>query len=676
MKKCKSYEKQLVAYIHGELDKDRFLKLEEHLETCGNCRAELDALRITLNLLDETLVAVPAPQLLSPWWKFAARQRESRPTLSDYWYSPRLRAVLISSAAFSVLFFLSINVVVFQVLKKGGHDQITVAYEIQESDFSPPPSTQRPAMALKNPKVKIKSSSRPRTPEKIMARSEPVGLFDTGLADLCYMGSAVVGEAGVQMFGYAMDTDAAFNTEQYNHIAENDFLPVLQNPLSTFSIDVDRASYANVRRYLNDGMLPPEDAVRIEELINYFNYDYPQPQGRDPFSVAMEIMACPWNREHQLALIGLQGIKVEPDHLPANNLVFLLDVSGSMDSPDKLPLLKSAMRLLVEQLRPDDRVSMVVYAGAAGLVLEPTADKEKILSAIDRLSAGGSTAGGAGIQLAYKTAQENFIKGGNNRVILATDGDFNVGISSDGDLVRLIEKKRESGVYLSVLGFGTGNYKDSKMEQLANKGNGNYAYIDSILEAKKVLVTEMGGTLVTIAKDVRVQIEFNPAQVKAYRLIGYENRMMAAEDFNDDMKDAGELGSGHTVTALYELIPADAEEQIRIADQLKYQRSTVVNSDELMTVKLRYKQPDGDTSRLISHAARMNELQSMERVNVGFAGAVAEFGLLLRDSKYKGSASYESVLERAREYKGDDPHGYRAGFIELVERARLLERTD
>ena len=468
----------------------------------------------------------------------------------------------------------------------------------------------------------------------------------------------------------------ASSGSQYNLIAENNFLPVLQNPLSTFSIDVDRASYANVRRYLNDSMLPPKDAVRIEEMINYFNYDYPQPAGRDPFAVSMELAACPWNSAHQLALIGLQGIKVEPDHLPANKLVFLLDVSGSMDSPDKLPLLKSAMRLLVEQLRPDDRVSMVVYAGAAGLVLEPTADKEKILSAIDRLSAGGSTAGGAGIQLAYKTAQENFIKGGNNRVILATDGDFNVGISSDGDLVRLIEKKRESGVYLSVLGFGTGNYKDSKMEQLANKGNGNYAYIDSILEAKKVLVTEMGGTLVTIAKDVRVQIEFNPAQVKAYRLIGYENRMMAAEDFNDDMKDAGELGSGHTVTALYELIPADAEEQIRIADQLKYQRSTVVNSDELMTVKLRYKQPDGDTSRLISHAARMNELQSMERVNVGFAGAVAEFGLLLRDSKYKGSASYESVLERAREYKGDDPHGYRAGFIELVERARLLERTD
>ena len=388
----------------------------------------------------------------------------------------------------------------------------------------------------------------------------------------------------------------------------------------------------------------------------------------------MDVAECPWNTEHQLALVGLQGLEIETKDLPPNNLVFLLDVSGSMNSPAKLPLLKSAMRLLVDQLRPEDSVAIVVYAGAAGRVLEPTSNKEKILEAINRLNAGGSTAGGAGIELAYKTAQESFIKEGNNRVILATDGDFNVGVSSDGALTRLIEKKRDTGIFLTVLGFGTGNYKDSKMEKLADQGNGNYAYIDDILEAKKVLITEMGGTLVTIAKDVKVQIEFNPAAVKAYRLIGYENRMLANEDFTADTKDAGELGAGHTVTALYELIPAVSAEKVPMAGNLKYQVTGLVKSDELMTVKLRYKKPRGDTSRLIVQSVEACDFQALEpSENIRFASAVAEFGLLLRDSEYKGNASYGQLIRRAKQSKGPDTEGYRAEFIRLVEKAQLLD---
>lgn len=468
-----------------------------------------------------------------------------------------------------------------------------------------------------------------------------------------------------------------FNAEQYDLIVENAFKTAMENPLSTFSIDVDRAAYANVRRFLSSDQLPPANAVRIEEMVNYFDYDYPQPKGDDPFVVSMEVADCPWNRGNRLALIGLQGLKVETSDLPPNNLVFLLDVSGSMDDPDKLPLLKSAMRLLVDQLRPEDRVSIVVYAGAAGLVLEPTADKGEILDAIKRLNTGGSTAGGAGIELAYKVAKQAFIKKGNNRVILATDGDFNMGPRSDGDLVRLIEQKRNSGIYLTVLGFGSGNYKDSGMEKLADRGNGNYAYIDDILEAKKVLVNEMGGTLLTIAKDVKIQVEFNPRHVKGYRLIGYENRMLVKEDFSNDFKDAGELGAGHTVTALYELIPAGSDMEVPTAGNLKYQKTKVIDSDELMTVKLRYKMPDDDVSKLITRAVAMNDFQSLENSgNIGFASAVAEFGMLLRGSEYKGTASYEDILHRAKAAKGSDTDGYRAEFIRLVEKAQLLDMND
>lgn len=474
-----------------------------------------------------------------------------------------------------------------------------------------------------------------------------------------------------------------FNTEDYDHINENKFLKVKDNPLSTFSIDVDAASYSNVRRFLNQGQLPPEGAVRIEEMINYFHYEYPQPRNSDPFSITTEISVAPWNKDHKLVLIGMQGKKIPTENLPASNLVFLIDVSGSMDAPNKLSLVKSSMKMLVDQLRDEDRVAIVVYAGAAGLVLKPTsgAEKTRIKDAIDNLEAGGSTAGGAGIKLAYKTARENLVKGGNNRVILCTDGDFNVGESSDDAMERLIEQERKSGVFLTVLGYGMGNYKDNKMQKLADKGNGNHAYIDGISEAKKVLVNEFGGTLFTIAKDVKLQIEFNPAKVQGYRLIGYENRMLAKEDFNDDKKDAGELGSGHTVTALYEVIPVGVKSEfLKGVDPLKYQEevkplSKTSHAGEILTVKFRYKAPDGEVSKLIEHAVKDEQVSIAKTSdNFRFAASVAEFGMLLRKSEFKANASYENVVRMARKAKGEDEEGYRAEFIRLAESAGMLAK--
>lgn len=474
----------------------------------------------------------------------------------------------------------------------------------------------------------------------------------------------------------------ADNTEEYSKIVENEFKNTKRDPLSTFSIDVDKASYSNVRRFINDGQLPPANAVRVEEMINYFTYQYPQPSDGKPFSITMESSGCPWNKNHKLIHVGLQGRKIETKELTPSNLVFLLDVSGSMDEPDKLPLLKSSIRMLVEQLRKEDRVSIVVYAGAAGVVLPSTHGdkKDEIVDAIENLSAGGSTAGGEGIVLAYKIAKENFIKKGNNRVILATDGDFNVGVSSDEELVKLIEKEREKGVFLTVLGFGTGNYKDSKMEQLADKGNGNYSYIDNLLEGKKVLVSEMGATLYTIAKDVKIQVEFNPEKIHAYRLIGYENRMLAAEDFNDDKKDAGEIGAGHSVTALYEIIPAGSNEEIETGsvDSLKYQKPAEVKFsgiNELMTIKFRYKEPDGEKSKLIMQTLTDSN-NSFENTsgNFKFSASVAELGLLLRDSKFKGTANYKDVIALAKASKGIDEEGYRAEFIRMAEVCEMLDK--
>jgi len=467
-----------------------------------------------------------------------------------------------------------------------------------------------------------------------------------------------------------------FNTESYDKIVENAFVGTISNPLSTFSVDVDRAAYANVRRFLENNQLPPPDAVRIEEMINYFTYSYPQPTSDEPFSVNLELANCPWNSGHQLISIGLKGKEIEVKDLPASNLVFLIDVSGSMSDPNKLPLLKQSFKILIEKLRPADRVAMVVYAGAAGLVLPSTScdEKDEIIKAFDKLEAGGSTAGGEGIKLAYKIAKENFIDGGNNRIVLATDGDFNIGESSDAAMERLIEKKREEGIFLTVLGFGMGNYKDSKMEKLSNSGNGNYAYIDNILEAKKTLGKEFFGTIYTIAKDVKLQIEFNPAKVKAYRLIGYENRMLNKEDFNDDKKDAGDIGAGHTVTALYEIIPASSKEEVPGVDELEYQKTKVIKSDDLMTLKLRYKMPDASTSQLIKHKISEKDLKKELSTNFQWAVAVTEFGLLLRGSEFKGNSSFKNVIASAKEAKGNDPEGYRAEFIKLAEVAELLKK--
>jgi Ca-activated chloride channel family protein len=489
---------------------------------------------------------------------------------------------------------------------------------------------------------------------------------------------AVGGVAADMAYAMRSSTPAAtFNTEAYDKIDENRFHRVSDDPLSTFSIDVDTASYSNVRRFLNQGTLPPADAVRVEELINYFRFAYKDSAEGRPFSVTTEVATCPWNSRHRLALIGLQARRPTAERTPPRNLVFLLDVSGSMDEPDKLPLVRTAMRMLADTLNPADRVAIVVYAGASGLVLPstPGSRKVEIQKAIADLQPGGSTNGAAGIQLAYDIASRSFLEEGINRVILATDGDFNVGVTSQGELIRLIEEQREKGIFLSVLGVGTGNLKDSTMEKLADRGNGNYAYLDSLHEARRVLIAEAGATLITVAKDVKIQVEFNPRAVGAYKLIGYENRILAHQDFNDDKKDAGEIGAGHTVTALYEIIPPGEPFEGSGVDPLKYQAGAKPNSaarsDELMTVKLRYKQHDGDTSKLISVAVRdrAGELTP----NLGFASAVAEFGMLLRRSDFKGQATWSSAQELARRYRGDDPDGYRAEFVRLVELAAALD---
>lgn len=477
---------------------------------------------------------------------------------------------------------------------------------------------------------------------------------------------------------YEYDNQGVSN-ESYAEIEESGFKSPWKNPYSTFSIDVDAAAYSNVRRFINNGQVPPVDAVKIEEMINYFNYDYDAPKGRHPFGVEHEVSAAPWNKKHQLVHVGIQGERIEMDNLPASNIVFLLDVSGSMSAPNKLPLLKKSFKLLINELRPEDKVAIVVYAGAAGEVLGSTPGNEKaeILKALDKLNAGGSTAGGAGIQLAYKIAQENFIEGGNNRIVLATDGDFNVGSSSDKQMEDLIEEKRKSGIFLTVLGYGMGNYKDSKMEILADKGNGNHAYIDNILEAKKVLVNEFGGTLFTIAKDVKIQVEFNPGTVQAYRLIGYENRRLNDEDFNNDKKDAGELGAGHSVTALYEIIPVGIKSSFKPLDDLKYQdtkaHESKGNETDLMTVKLRYKKPDEKKSIYLDTVIK-NEVSSLKKTSENFrwSAAVAGFGMLLRGSDYSNEMSFDDVIKLAKEARGADDEGYRSELIRLMKIAELL----
>jgi Ca-activated chloride channel homolog len=483
---------------------------------------------------------------------------------------------------------------------------------------------------------------------------------------------------GMPKSGQKRVQDTVFNTnndEDYKYILENSFQKTKEEPRSTFSIDVDKASYSNVRRFVKDSIKPPADAVRIEELINYFEYDYPQPTNQEPLTISTELGVCAWDTQHYILNIGMKGKEYALENLPSSNFVFLIDVSGSMSDENKLPLVKSAFEVLVEKLRPKDRIAIVVYAGAAGLVLPSTSGAEKgtILNALKKLEAGGSTAGGKGIQLAYKVAQENWMEHGNNRVILATDGDFNVGVSSERDLIQLVENQRNTGIFLSVLGFGMGNLKDNTLETLADKGNGNYAYIDDLSEAQRVLGSELTGTLFTIAKDVKLQLEFNPKLVASYRLMGYENRILEQADFNDDAKDAGELGAGQTVTALYEIIPVGASQSNdnRSVDPLKYQKNQLTvhanNTNEWVTIKFRYKEPKSHKSRLVEKTMVGKPKNWADATdNFRFSAAVAGYGMLLRDSKYKGTASYERVIEWSTAAKGTDAKGYRAEFIDLV----------
>jgi len=565
---------------------------------------------------------------------------------------------------------------------------------IVEQDSAP--LAEAPLPAANAPAEKKKEASLPASPPspKPSTAGGGLGLKGTGLGGGGYgigagrLGGMQVGRGAPRAVlsplpaptGAPIERDAEMNTENYAHSTENPFLAVQSQPLSTFSVDVDTASYSNSRRFLAGGALPPKDAIRVEEWVNYFAYDYAQPTGNAPFAVNTEVTSCPWNSSHQLVRIGIKGREMREENVPARNLVFLLDVSGSMMSADKLPLVKRGLALLTDSLRPQDSIAIVVYAGSSGLVLPATSGRErgKILKALDSMEAGGSTNGGAGIQLAYSVAQRQFKKGGINRVVLATDGDFNVGTTSDGELTRLIEDERKSGVFLTVLGFGTGNTKDSTMEMLADKGNGNYAYIDTLAEARKVLVREAGSTLVTIAKDVKLQVEMNPLKVESYKLIGYENRLLAKEDFNDDEKDAGEIGAGHTVTALYEIVPHGAPSAVTSSvDPLKYQApgapTPSAASPELMTVSVRYKPPQGDVSTKLTFVVP-DRSKPIEQASddYRFGVAVANAALLLRGSGDVKQSSLETARALAAGAIGPDSHGDRREFLAMLDQAKRL----
>jgi Ca-activated chloride channel family protein len=638
-------ETKVAAYALGELDDEERSALAPLIAASEGTRREVEEIREAAAALREAFRSAPGHEL-TPEQRLAietAAAREPVAMVRPGWRFPGLLRVAAVLAAAAVLFTIPVRLA-RRAPDAPAWDQFVGA----------PVPTVAPTNAARLPLGRLQT--RPAAPGYV--------------AGYVQMNDG----AGVPA------PSAPFNTEAYDHIAENPFVLVAQDPRSTFSVDVDTASYSIVRRFLTEGQLPPADAVRIEELINYFPYAYLPPTDDRPFAVHMDSAACPWKAGHRLVRVGIKGREVPRGERPPGNLVFLLDVSGSMDAPNKLPLVKAAMRLLVDQLGPRDRVAIVVYAGAEGLALPstPATERTAILSAIESLSPGGSTHASAGIRLAYETAAANFIHGGVNRVILATDGDFNVGVTSQGALVRLIEEKAKTGVFLTALGFGMGNLKDSTLEKLADHGNGNYAYIDGLSEARKVLVAEAGATLVTIAKDMKLQIEFNPRHVKAFRLIGYENRVLAHQDFNDDQRDAGDIGAGHTVTALYEIVPPGAELPVPGVDPLKYQQpphpKAGPDTGELLTLKLRYKQPAADQSSLIE-VSLTDGGQSFPTASpeFRFAAAVAAFGMILRDSPHKGDAAFGKVLDWAKDSLGEDKGGLRAEFLDLVARAHDLQ---
>jgi len=700
---------RLTAYALGELDDAEREAVEKALETDKTARELVDELRGTARFAGEALKAQPAAALAQEQRQAIERQAATaRPNpvqanLRKKRRRTRWGMLAITAAAATLLVVVATpNLLRSRVASTDGMPAPIRSYHA--------PRPRSNVRLLSKEELHLTRGGSPEGMTLVEHEPEPSAPMEVLMAEA--NDADIQGPAGKLVAGrttpcevmrqpsirqsdtsdhpdFMNDPSKVYwpehNTEAYDRIVENPFLDVAQNPLSTFSIDVDTASYANARRFLNHNALPPKGAVRIEELVNYFSYDYTPPdvapdQGGDPFASHVEVVECPWQPAHRLARIGLKGWEMPADQRPPTNLVFLLDVSGSMSPENKLPLVKAGMKLLVQQLGENDRIAIVVYAGASGLVLPSTSgdNQEAILDALDRLQSGGSTNGGQGIKLAYDTAVANFIKGGVNRVILCTDGDFNVGLTDQSQLVSLIEQKAKTGVFLTVLGFGMGNVKDSTLEKLADKGNGNYGYVDSMREARKTLVEEMAGTLVTIAKDVKIQVEFNPALVRAYRLIGYENRILAAEDFNDDTKDAGEIGAGHTVTALYELVPAGAEFTPRGVDPLKYQQGTQLTqaaaNGELFTLKLRYKQPDGDTSKLLTFPVR-NDVKAFDQApkDVQFAAAVAGFGMLLRESEYKGHTTFDQVRQWANAGLGADPHGHRAEFLDLVMKAQALK---
>jgi Ca-activated chloride channel family protein len=660
-------EAKLTAYALGELSERERAEVEGYLEGSAEARAEVERVRETAGLLREAL-AQEASERLTPEQRARIEGRAAA--------SPRRRrtaaaGVLATAASLTVALLVTWNQSLSRQVPQLEGPGL-------DSFLSPPTSGEAPLPPSKPAALSSRELEALRALGYVGsdASGPLVEPFDSGRQDVRRFqpdDGTLEPDAGIR------HQSGPFTTEAYDAVEDNPFITVAQSPLSTFSIDVDTASYANVRRFLREGELPPPGAVRIEELVNTFTYDYEPPRGEHPFAVHLAAATCPWAPDHELVRIGLKGREIEKAKRPPSNLVFLIDVSGSMDEENKLPLLKRALGLLIGELDERDRVAMVVYAGASGLVLPstPAGSKEPLLVALDRLQAGGSTHGSEGIRLAYETAATHFIEGGVNRVILATDGDFNVGVTSQDELTRLIEEKAKSGVFLTVLGFGMGNYKDSTLEKLADHGNGNYGYIDSQREARRLLVDQMGGTLVTIAKDVKIQVEFNPAQVAEYRLIGYENRVMADHDFDDDTKDAGEIGAGHTVTAFYEVVPVGAPPVARTARPLKYQQprrlSKKAHGQETLTVHLRYKKPAGEASVLLE-AVLKGAPASFEEApdDFRFASAVAAFGMILRDSPYRGSASLADVGRWARGALGKDATGQRQELVDLVGVAERL----